>query len=64
VPCAIMARTIYLILLAALGPGVYSATNRNEYQKHKKKNMYIFLGSKVRRVHRADTLTTICEPIV
>jgi hypothetical protein len=26
---------IYLILPAALGPGVYSACNRNEYQKHK-----------------------------
>jgi hypothetical protein len=26
---------VYLILLAALGPGVYSASNRNEYQKHK-----------------------------
>jgi hypothetical protein len=25
----------YLIHLAALGPGVYSASNRNEYQKHK-----------------------------
>jgi hypothetical protein len=25
---------IYLILLVALGPGVYSASNRNEYQKH------------------------------
>jgi hypothetical protein len=25
--------SIYLILLAALGPGSYSATNRNEYQK-------------------------------
>jgi hypothetical protein len=24
-----------LILLVALGPGVYSASNRNEYQKHK-----------------------------
>jgi hypothetical protein len=24
----------YLILSAALGPGVYSACNRNEYQKH------------------------------
>jgi hypothetical protein len=24
---------IYLILPAALGPGVYSASNRNEYQK-------------------------------
>jgi hypothetical protein len=27
--------TIYAILLAALGPGIYSASNRNEYQKHK-----------------------------
>jgi hypothetical protein len=26
---------IYVILLAALGPGVYWASNRNEYQKHK-----------------------------
>jgi hypothetical protein len=27
--------SIYLILPAALDPGVYSACNRNEYQKHK-----------------------------
>jgi hypothetical protein len=27
--------SIYLILLAALGPGVYSASKRNEYQKQK-----------------------------
>jgi hypothetical protein len=27
--------SIYLILQAALGPGVYSACNRNEYQKQK-----------------------------
>jgi hypothetical protein len=26
---------IYLILQAALGPRVYSASNRNEYQEHK-----------------------------
>jgi hypothetical protein len=26
---------IYLILPAALGPGVYKASNRNEYQKQK-----------------------------
>jgi hypothetical protein len=25
----------YVILQAALGPGVYSASNRNEYQKQK-----------------------------
>jgi hypothetical protein len=28
--------TGYLIHPAALGPGVYSASNRNEYQKQKK----------------------------
>jgi hypothetical protein len=27
--------SIYLILQAILGPGVYSASNRNEYQKQK-----------------------------
>jgi hypothetical protein len=27
--------SIYLILPAALGPGIYSASNRNEYQKQK-----------------------------
>jgi hypothetical protein len=27
---------MYLIRPAALGPGVYSASNRNEYQKQKK----------------------------
>jgi hypothetical protein len=27
--------SIYLILPAKLGPGVYSASNRNEYQKQK-----------------------------
>jgi hypothetical protein len=30
---------IYLILSATLGPGVYSASNRNEYQKHKNNNV-------------------------
>jgi hypothetical protein len=29
--------SIYLILPAALGPGVYSASDRNEYQKQKNK---------------------------
>jgi hypothetical protein len=52
---------IYLILPAALGPGVYSAFNRNKYQKQKKK---LFLGSRVQPVRRADNLTAICEPIV
>jgi hypothetical protein len=31
---------IYLIIPASLGPGVYSASNRNEYQKHKNNNVY------------------------
>jgi hypothetical protein len=32
--------SIYLILPAALGPGDYSASNRNEYQKQKKKKSF------------------------
>jgi hypothetical protein len=40
-----------LILRAALGPGVHSASNRNEYQKQKK-----FLGSKARPVRRVVNL--------
>jgi hypothetical protein len=52
--------SIYLILPDALGPGVHSDSNRNEYHKQKKK----FLGSRERPAHRADNLTTICEPIV
>jgi hypothetical protein len=47
--------SIYLILPTALGPGVYSAYNRNEYQKQK----IMFLGSKVRPLRRADNLTAI-----
>jgi hypothetical protein len=31
--------SIYLILLAALGPGVHSASNKNEYQKYKNDNV-------------------------
>jgi hypothetical protein len=51
---------IFLNLLNPSGstrPWVYSASNRNE-------KIIMFLGSKVRRVRRADNLTTICEPIV
>jgi hypothetical protein len=44
---------IYLILPAALGTGVYSASNRNQYRKQTKK---MFLGSKVRLVRGADNL--------
>jgi hypothetical protein len=31
--------SIYLIFPVAPGPGVYSASNRNEYQKHKNNNV-------------------------
>jgi hypothetical protein len=31
--------SIYQILPAALGPGVYSASNRNEFQKRKNNNV-------------------------
>jgi hypothetical protein len=39
------------------GPGVDSASNRNEYQELKKKKKS---GGKVRRAHRADNLAAIC----
>jgi hypothetical protein len=52
--------SINVILPSALGPGVYSASNRNEYQKQK----IIFLGSKLRPVREADKCTAICEPII
>jgi hypothetical protein len=48
--------SIYLILLAALGLGVYSACNRNEYQKQKNN----VSGEKSASVRRADNLTAIC----
>jgi hypothetical protein len=47
-------------LPAALGPGVYSASNRNEYQRHKR----CFWGVERRPVRRTDNLTAICEPPV
>jgi hypothetical protein len=48
---------IYLILPATLGPGVYSASNRVEYQKQKK---YFWGVERGRHVN----LTTTCELIV
>jgi hypothetical protein len=47
---------IYLILAAALGLGVYSAFNRNEYQK-------LFLEGKARPESKADNLIAIFLPI-
>jgi hypothetical protein len=54
---------MYLILTAALDPGVYSASNGNEYQKEKKRGGE-FPGSRARPMLKADNLTAICEPIV
>jgi hypothetical protein len=48
--------SMYLILPAGLGPGVYSASNRNEYQKQKK----MFLGVKRGRY---VGLTTLMPPV-
>jgi hypothetical protein len=45
--------TIHLIHLATVGPGVYAASNRNEYQKQKNNVS-----------GEADDLIAICEPIV
>jgi hypothetical protein len=39
------------------GPGVDSASNRNEYQEHS-------WGDKGRPARKVDNLTAICEPIV
>jgi hypothetical protein len=52
--------SIYPIVPAALGPAVYSASDRNEYYKQK----IMFQGYKVRLVRGADNLTAIYEPIV
>jgi hypothetical protein len=51
---------MYLIFPAALGPGVCSASNRNEYQKRRNNAA----GSRALLVRRADKLTAICEPTV
>jgi hypothetical protein len=56
--CGECISSIYLILPAALGSGVYSASNINIRSRK-----IIFLGSRVRRVRKADKLTAICEPI-
>jgi hypothetical protein len=50
---------IYQILPAALGRGVYSASNRKSTRSRK-----MFLGSRALPVSRADNLPAIWEPIV
>jgi hypothetical protein len=53
--------SIDLILPAALGPWVYSASNRNMHQKQIQE---MFLRSRARPASKADNLSSICEPIV
>jgi hypothetical protein len=43
--------SIYLILPAALGPGVYSVSNRSEYQKQKNNASRDQSAAVVRRIH-------------
>jgi hypothetical protein len=50
--------SIYLILPAAPGPGVYSASNRMSTRNRKKK---MLLGSRARPARKADNLTAIYE---
>jgi hypothetical protein len=50
--------SIYLILPAALGPGVHSSSNRSTGSRK-----IMFLESTVQPVCEADNLTAICELI-
>jgi hypothetical protein len=50
--------SICLILRAVVGLGVYSASNKNEYQKQEN----IFSRGKERPVRRADNFAAICKP--
>jgi hypothetical protein len=49
--------SIYLILPAAYGPGIDSASNRNVYQESSS-------GGKGRPARKADNFIAVCEPIV
>jgi hypothetical protein len=51
---------MYLIIPAALGPGVHLTSNRDECQKQKNN----ISGSEVWPVHRVDNFATIFEPVV
>jgi hypothetical protein len=50
--------SIYLILQAALGPGVHSASNRMSTSRRKMMSLRI----RARPVPKAESLTAICEP--
>jgi hypothetical protein len=46
--------SVFVACEGLLGPDIYSASNRNEYQKQRV----------AQPVRRADSLAAICEPIV
>jgi hypothetical protein len=46
--------TAYLILPAAIGPGIYSASSRNEYKKK-----ILFLGSRARPASEVDLVVNL-----
>jgi hypothetical protein len=52
--------SIYLILSATLGPGVYSISTKISTRSIK----IMFVGSRARSVSRVDKLTAFCEKIV
>jgi hypothetical protein len=55
----LLQRELYLLYLSFqphYGPGVYSVSNRNEYQKYS--------ADKGRPSHKASKFTAICEPIL
>jgi hypothetical protein len=57
--------SIYLILPAALGPGVDSASNRNEYQKQKKKCFWgVERGRHVRVTTSPPSVSRVSTPVL
>jgi hypothetical protein len=54
-------RRTHLILLAALGLGVHSASNRNEYQKQRK--MFLLIKARPRRKFENITVIYTYETI-
>jgi hypothetical protein len=49
--------SIYQILQPHYGPGVDSASDRNDYQES-------YWGGKRQPARKADNLTAVCEPMV
>jgi hypothetical protein len=56
--------SIYLILPAALGPGVYSTSNRNEYQKQKSSGPRVKLTTLPPSVSRLSKQCEMLRPLI